>query len=91
MSKDFKNIKRGENPNGKDFDHEAFDKWWFNGGHQIAEGLYHAIAEDNIKDDIVERTADMYGEANKNDEIAQSNVWVQELEDLARKNNLHLK
>ena len=54
-----------------------FDDWWFNGGYEITERIYGIEASKRA--DIIDP-----------DKI-EINIYSDELEKLARENNLHLK
>ncbi len=70
-----------------------FEKWWFDGGQEIATAKFEKQAEENIKDVIAKMPKIQYdNSASDNDlEAKHNNVFWDEVERLAYNDNLHIK
>jgi hypothetical protein len=72
---------------------DLFEKWWANGGLDFSDYLYRDEAIKNMKNELLEYTShedESFGE-NSQDEISYWNIIIGECENIARKNEAHLK
>ena len=73
---------------------DNFEKWWMNGGQEIATGIYSEQAETNILPKLAELppyVPERNTAYDNNLEAEANNIFWDELERLARENDLHLK
>jgi hypothetical protein len=79
---------------GSDMDDTEFMDWWMNGGQDIADTIYGEEAKQNVQAEL-DALGSFDSEANmaddNNTEIEYNNIISNEIERLARENNLHLK
>lgn len=70
-----------------------FDIWWVNDGQEIATAKFEKQAEENIKPIIDKMPKIQYNNTaeDNNLETEQNNIFWDEIERLAFKDNLHLK
>ena len=70
-----------------------FDEWWFKGGQGIAEIKYTKELEEKFTDQkfVDEKVKEFYGESSVGDEDSENNTFWHTMEQLARKDKLHLK
>jgi len=69
-----------------------FDKWWENGGQHISEKKYGKELEKKFTNQkyVDKKVIEYYGESSLNNEIARNNTFWYVMENMARKDKLHI-
>jgi hypothetical protein len=79
-------------------DQEQFDQWWFHGGQDVAEGVYGDWLEDKFKDKdwVKQKFFEYYGYREFQlhedlDESSENNFFFYMMEEMAKRDGVHLK
>ena len=72
---------------------EGFDEWWTSGGQGISEKKYTKDLENKFTNQkfVDEKVKEYYGASSVGDKDAENNTFWYVMEEMARKDKLHLK